>query len=130
MKKDLRGEERYSEIGRVECEQISALPGVLDDISISGCRIHFPLPAEVDRENEYTVFIQLSRQDFPDKLHLLCQPQWSVVNEKESQMEIGFAFLRSPDSPELARFIESMKEKEESDDITSLIIEDDTDFIS
>ena len=130
MRKELRGEERYTEIGRVECEQISALPGVLDDISISGCRIHFPLPADVDKEKEYTVFIQLSRQDFPDRLQLLCQPQWFVVNEKESQVEIGLAFLRSPDSPELARLIESLKQKENSDDITSLIIEDDPDFIS
>ena len=130
MRKELRGEERYAEIGRVECEQISALPGVLDDISLSGCKVHFPFPANLDRENEYTVFIQLSRQDFPDRLHLLCQPQWFVVNEKESQVEIGLAFLRSPDSPELARLIESLKQKENSDDITSLIIEDDTDFIS
>ncbi|WP_407400091.1 PilZ domain-containing protein [Treponema sp.] len=129
MRKELRGEERYSEIGRVECEQISALPGVLDDISLSGCKVHFPFPANVDKENEYTIFIQLSRADFPDKLQLLCCPQWTFENEDECQTEIGFSFLRSPDSPELARFIESLKNKNDPDDITSLIIEDDTDFI-
>ena len=129
MRKELRGEERYTGIGRVECEQISALPGVLDDISLSGCKVHFPFPANLDRENEYTLFIHLSRSDFPDKLQLLCRPQWVVENEAECQTEIGFSFLRSPDSPELARFIESLKQKKESDDITSLIIQDDTDFI-
>ncbi|MCQ2240753.1 hypothetical protein [Treponema sp.] len=129
MRKELRGEERYSEIGRVECEQISALPGVLDDISISGCRVHFPFPVDVNEENEYTMFIQLSRAEFPDKLQLLCSPQWYAENEKDCQTEIGFSFLRSPDSPELARFIESLKRKEKSDDITSLIIQDDTDFV-
>ena len=30
MRKELRGEERFPEFGRVECEQISALPGVLE----------------------------------------------------------------------------------------------------
>ncbi|MBQ0038981.1 MAG: hypothetical protein KBS64_00960 [Treponema sp.] len=129
MKKELRGEERYAEIGRVECEQISALPGVLDDISLSGCKVHFPFPVNVDKEKEYAVFIQFSRADFTDRLQLLCSPQWIAENEAECQTEIGFSILRSPDSPELARFIESLKERDESDDITSLIIEDDTDFI-
>ncbi|MCI5829681.1 MAG: hypothetical protein UHY90_03270 [Treponema sp.] len=129
MKKELRGETRYAEIGRVDCEQISALPGVMDDISIAGCKVHFPFPVNVDEEREYTVFIQLSRPDFPDKLQMLCRPEWIYEKKDECQTEIGFSFLRSPDSPELARFIDTLKQKEESDDIKSLIIEDDADFI-
>lgn len=129
MRKETRGDERFEEFGRVECEQISALPGVLEDISLSGCKVHFPLPASVDKENEYTLLIQFSRQDFPGKLELIGLPQWSVENEEDCQAEIGFMFIRSPDSPELARFIALVQQKEESNDITSLIIEDDTDFI-
>ena len=129
MRQELRGAERFPEFGRVDCEQISALPGVLEDISNSGCKVHFPFPATVDQENEYSLKIQFSRQDFSEKLELLCQPEWTVENEEKGQTEIGLSFLRSPDSPKLARFIDSIREKNESDDIRSLIIEDDTDFI-
>lgn len=127
MKKELRGDERYNEIGRVECEQIGALPGVLNDISKSGCKICFPFLANVDKEKEYIIFIQLTRTDFSEKFQLICSPQWLI--QKDCQTEIGFSFLRSPDSPKLVKYIENLKDKENSDDITSLIIEDDTDFI-
>lgn len=129
MRKELRGAERYTEMGRVICEQICAFPGVLDDISISGCKVHYTFPVEIDKEKEYVVLFQLSRQFFSDKLELICRPMWVEENEEKNQTNIGFNFLRSPDSPELAKFIESLRHDEKMEDITSLLIKDDTDFI-
>lgn len=128
MKKDLREAKRFTEIGRVDCERICALPGVLEDISISGFSAHFPNPVFVDAEDEYTVFITFSRQDFSRPLEFVCVPKWK--NEDESETEIGFKILRSPDSPVLASFINSLQENsEENPDLADMIISPEAEFV-
>lgn len=128
MKKQPRSAVRFSEIGRVDCEQITVLPGILDDISESGCKIRFPSPAEVDMEKEYTIFIRLSRSDCKECLELIVSPQW--MTEADSQVEIGFKFLRSPDTPALNQLIELLEaENSASDDITSLIIDTEAEMV-
>ncbi len=128
MKKDLREAKRFTEIGRVDCERICALPGVLEDISISGFSAHFPNPVFVDSEEEYTVFMTFSRQDFLRPLEFVCVPRWK--NEYEDQTEIGFKILRSPDSPALAAFINSLQENsEENSEPADMIISPEAEFV-
>ena len=38
-----RKNHRYPEIGRVIAPELCALPGILDNISFDGCKIHFPV---------------------------------------------------------------------------------------
>ena len=99
MKKEHRKEERFYEFGRVEAGQISVLPGVLDDISETGCRVHFTNPVDVDMENDYTLLIRLARG-----------------KSDGSKTDIGFSFLRSPDTPELINCINCFKSDSGSDE--------------
>lgn len=108
MSDDNRKEVRYTDIGRVESADLCVLPGVLDDISITGCRVHFPIPVTVDMENDYELKIKLSRKAVLAPLVLICHPQWKRMNGTET--EIGFQVLRSPDSPQLASYIECLKQ--------------------
>lgn len=128
MRRERRREARYPEIGHISCSQICALPGVLEDISASGCRAHFPNPVFTEEEQEYAVRLTFSRQGIVHGLELVCIPQWK--KESGSETEIGFKILRSPDSPLLSSFIESLqKQSNDSPDVTDMIIPPDAEFI-
>jgi hypothetical protein len=128
MSDDNRKEVRYEDIGRVEAVDICALPGVLDDISLTGCRVHFPIPVTVDMENDYELKIRLSHKTMLTPLILICHPQWKKMNGNET--EIGFQVLRSPDSPQLASYIELLKQ--DADDpanVQSILIDSKATFV-
>lgn len=128
MRKENRKHARYEEIGRVSSPEITVLPGVLDDISISGCKVHFPNPVNYDEEKEYSVKINLSSAGCVKSMDFICQPQW--INIKESETEIGFKFLRSPGTPVLNDFIQELEKKSKDDvDITNLILDEGVSFI-
>ena len=55
MEQENRLHTRYEEIGRITAPEICALPGILDDISLTGCKVHYSFPVVVDLENEYDV---------------------------------------------------------------------------
>lgn len=132
MKKDLRKAVRFLEIARVECQELCALPGVLDDISCTGCRVHFPgiLNLNSDSESQLDLFIRFSNPDLPQELKLVVVPLRIVEHAEESETEVGFKIMRSPDTPLLKECIEKLQEKSEDDsDITDLIIEQDVEFV-
>ena len=60
MNEENRQDTRYVEIGRVVAPEICALNGILDDISLTGCKIHFPCILDVNLDNEYNLKISLS----------------------------------------------------------------------
>ena len=92
---------------------------MLDDISIKGCKVHFPVPVSLDMENQYKLSITLPQQG-TRPFRLLCNPQWQRINDSET--EIGFRFLRSPDTPRLASYIGEKRGEIEDDSIYSMII--------
>lgn len=98
-----RQETRYKEIGRIIAPEICALTGILDDISATGCKVHYPFPVVVELENEYEIKIAPTRTHDETPLKLICIPQW--VNEKDGCTHIGFQILYSPDANRLAEFI-------------------------
>ena len=123
MKKELRKATRYDNIGRVESEAICPLPGVLDDISLSGCRMHFPALFTLDMENDYQIKFKISYKSNLIAMDLICHPEWQRANE-ENGTDLGFSFLRSPDTPELVSFISELSSNEKDDsDISDLLIE-------
>jgi len=108
MSEENRQQTRFEEIGRVTAPEICALPGVLDDISSSGCKIHYSYPVVVDLENEYEVKISPLHSGDAAPLNLICIPQW--VKEQEGNTFIGFKIQYSPDANRLNSFIEHMEE--------------------
>jgi hypothetical protein len=113
MKTENRVDIRYKEIGHVTAPELCALPGILDDISESGCKIHYAFPVVVELENEYELKILPSQQQDEPPLKLICVPQW--VNETDGSTFIGFKIQYSPDDVRLKEFISYLKERSESD---------------
>ncbi len=123
MKRENRVAERFEEMGRVSASQICALPGVLDDISSSGCKVHFPNPVNLDLENDYKICVDFANSSL-GTLNLVVHPMWH--SEDSSETAIGFKILYSPDTPKLKAGIDFLKvqgKKSENDgDIKNLII--------
>lgn len=103
---------RYDEIGRIDAPQICAVPGVLENISKDGCKVHFPVPVALDIENDYELVMTPASTvggAAGMRFTLLCHPQWA--QEGKGSTEIGFAILRSPDYPRFAEFVQTVEDK-------------------
>ena len=106
MDEENRQHTRYEEIGRVLAPELCALPGVLDDISVSGCKIHYSFPITVDLENEYDIKLSPLHHGEQSPLNLICHPQW--VQESEGNTYIGLKILYSPDANRVKDFIQQL----------------------
>lgn len=108
MTEENRVSQRYKEIGRVIAPEICALPGVLDDISASGCKVHYSFPIVLDLENEYEIKISPLHHSEQNPLNLICIPQW--IKELDGNTYIGFEIQYSPDANRLNNFIQKLEE--------------------
>ena len=114
---------RYDDIGRIDAPQICALPGVLDNISKEGCKVHYPFAVVVDLDSDYEIKVMPSR--IAGEMHkapftLLCHPRW--VKEDKGITEIGFRILRSPDSVHLSEYIASLSDAAEDQTVENQIV--------
>lgn len=101
---------RFEDFGKVECKEICPVCGSLDDISLTGCRLHFDAPISVNMENDYKIHLRLSRNSAANLL-LLAHPQWKKENENGGG-EIGFLFLHSPDTSKLESYIKELLQEQ------------------
>ena len=114
MGEENRRNPRYPEIGRVNAPELCALPGILDNISLSGCKIHFPVSVVVDLDTEYMIKISLTRSLEDAPLQLMCKPMW--VTEDKGNTQIGLEILYSPDDARLREFVSFLEEMNEDAD--------------
>lgn len=111
---ELRKHERYEDFGRVECPQLCFVHGVLDNISKTGCKVHFDAPVSVSLEGDYELQVRLSR-DSQELVTLVCRPRW--IQDDNGTTSIGFEILRSPSTARLdAYIIQLAQDCAESDD--------------
>lgn len=127
MRAKSRQDPRFKVLGRAICQEISALPGNLIDISARGCKIFYSVPVTLHLEDDYTLTIQVSDSS-TGELTLICHPAW--VNEDSGQTIIGMNILRSPDSDQLKAFVDSLQSKSQGDqDSQSQIVDSQCQFI-
>lgn len=119
MGEENRHNTRFSEIGRVIAPEICALPGILDNISSNGCKVHFPVSVVVDLETEYMIKISLTRSPNEAPLQLMCKPMW--VTENASSTQLGLQILYSPDDARLHEFISYLQETSDDDEMPDII---------
>ncbi|MBO5100427.1 MAG: PilZ domain-containing protein [Treponema sp.] len=123
MSSNLRKNIRFEDFGKVECSEICLVAGVLDDISVSGCKVHFDAPVTINMEDDYELKIRLSRINL-DPFILLCHPQWQ--KEDNGTTEVGFSILHSLDTSRLESYIEQLHTEKESLNNDLIMVEDDT----
>ncbi len=101
-----RRDERYDDIGRVDAPNLCPLSGVLQDISMTGCRIKFPVQCTVDMESEVELTITPAHKKAGQPIVLIGQPQW--VKDETDSCEIGLKLLHSPGSRLLGEYIQRL----------------------
>ncbi|MBR5646634.1 MAG: PilZ domain-containing protein [Treponema sp.] len=106
---------RFPQIGRVDISEISSMPGILDDISLSGLKMHFPYSISLNLEKEYKLKVLLSNFSDNSPLQLLSRPVW--LREDENETQIGFQNLYSPDDSRLKDYIAELKKQNEFPEI-------------
>lgn len=100
---DQRKGERFQEIGRVQCNELCVFPGIVSDISISGCKVRFPAILSVDSEEDYELSFTFTRIIKSFSIILIGRPIW--FNLDSDSTEIGFKFLHSPGTRQLSELI-------------------------
>lgn len=104
MDDESRNNYRYPEIGRIVAPTICAINGILDNISMRGCKIHFPCVFTMDLDKEHEINVHLSRSSKDLPLRLLCKPIW--IEHGPTDTYIGMQYLYSPDEARLRDFID------------------------
>lgn len=110
---------RYREMGHVDCPQICALSGVLEDISISGVKVHFPCPIILDDSKEYDLKLKMSQKPKMEAITVSCKMEWSQV--EDSQTTFGFRIIKCDNKKILEEYIEFLKKSSQDDDIEDMI---------
>ena len=106
MVSDQRKDERFEDVGRVEAPELCVFPGILEDISMLGGKVRFPLNFDVDMDQDINLTISLTSRDMSQPLQLIAHPQW--FQKDANATKIGFKFLRSPGTHLLNSYIEKL----------------------
>jgi len=116
MQFEKRNSPRFELIGRVDAPELCIFPGTLLDISLSGCKIKFPMQITVDMDAEYELKILFSQDTSTKEMILIGQP---VYLKGDSATEIGLKLLRSPGSRILDAYIKSRIDEYKEDNFYS-----------
>ncbi len=124
MGKNLRKSLRFNDFGRFECNDICPMAGVLVDISLTGCKVHYDIPISLNMENDYEIHLRLSRfSNAP--LVLMCHPQWQKEGD-DGSFEVGFLFLHSPDTAALESYIKQLNDELKTEQFDSVLPQEDS----
>lgn len=105
-----RKDTRFSDFGKIECEKISPIQGVIEDISLSGMKTNFSVVSDFCMEDEYEITVRFSKTT-GNPIKLLVLPVWKYDNTTEnSNVRIGFSILHSLDYNEYSDYINKMEE--------------------
>lgn len=117
-KSELRKDIRFTDFGRVECNDVCVLPGVLNNVSQNGLKATFPVLVNFDiselKNDEFVISIRLSR--FPsDSIELLAIPMWVFKDNSKGCTQIGFSILPTKDFTKYSNYITKMDELEKNE---------------
>ena len=104
MSIDNRQTPRFRDFARARIEELCHLPGFLEDVSKTGCKVRFSHDFEVDADREYTLTIQPAGRSGLREFELTVKPEW--VERDEDSLEIGFSVLRSPGTRSFFKYVE------------------------
>ncbi len=107
MSTDNRQSPRFRDFARARVDELCQLPGFLEDVSKTGCKVRFSHEFEVDSEREYTLTIQPASRSGIREFDLTVRPEW--VRKDDDAVEIGFSILHSPGVRQFHRYVELLE---------------------
>ncbi len=98
---------RFSDFARAKMNGSCQLPGYLEDVSKSGCKVRFSHTFEVDTDREYSLTILPALRSGIREFEITVRPEW--VSSDEDSMYIGFCILRSPGICDLYKYVQILE---------------------
>lgn len=129
MEQEKRKHKRYADIGRVDAPDVCIFPGMLYDISQSGCRIVFPMQLNVDMEQEYDIKITPTAEKQIAPFLLRVRPVW--LKQTDSNSEIAFSLLPGPAAKSLDLYIAHLASQaaDGGEDYEQLVLQPECQFV-
>lgn len=98
---------RYEDFARINAPDICIFPGVLVDVSETGCRVRFPVSITLDYEMEYVLVVQPSCKQGLQPFNLTVKPVW--LDNVHDASEAGFSIICSSDFRRMSRYLEVLE---------------------
>lgn len=108
MSTENRGAERFSDFAKVQADKLSRLPGILQDLSRTGCRVKFSHVDSVDSSSEFTMIITPAPEYGMNAFEIVVKPVWTV--QSADSCKIGFTVLHSVGTRDYIRYIEKLSD--------------------
>ena len=87
---------RFREAGKVSIPELCIFPGLLIDISSSGCCIRFPAVIEPDMDSDYEASFVLSSKSPQHPVVLIVQPKWKKMPSRQRKSASNFCIRPVP----------------------------------
>jgi hypothetical protein len=110
---DNRQTPRFRDFARAKIEGLCQLPGILADVSRTGCRVRFSHRLEVDVDREYTLTVLPALRSGIREFELIVKPEW--VRSSGDSLDIGFSILHSPGIRDFAKYVSILAREEEEE---------------
>ena len=101
---------RFRDFARARITDLCQLPGFLEDVSRTGCRVRFTHAFELDTDREYILTVLPAFRSGLKEFDLVVKPQWT--RDDEDSFEIGFNVLHSPGTRSFHRYVDILAELE------------------
>ena len=98
---------RYEDFARIEAPELCVLPGVLVNISKTGCRVRFPIPVENKTNSIFELNIFPCCKKDLKPFCVSAKPIWKDCEQTNS--EFGFSFVNSMEKTKLKNYLEVLK---------------------
>jgi hypothetical protein len=92
---------RFSDFARAKIDELCQLPGFLEDVSKTGCKVRFSHTFEIDTDREYTLTVLRSGIK---EFELVVKPEW--ICRKDESLYVGFCVLHSPGIRQYIKYVD------------------------
>ncbi len=99
---------RYEDFARIEAPGLCVLPGVLVNISKTGCRVRFPIPVESSKNSLCELNIQPCCKAGLKPFSVTAKQVWKDSEAPAS--ELGFSFVNSMEPLKLKSYLDVLSE--------------------
>lgn len=113
MSREKRLTPRFRDFAKARVDELCQLPGYLEDISRTGCKVRFPHTFPVDAEREYTLTVLPAGKSGLKEFDLTVKPEW--ISPDAEPFEVGFSVLCSPGLHQLRKYVEMLAALDEQD---------------
>lgn len=98
---------RFNDFARAKLNEMCQLPGFLEDVSRTGCKVRFSHAFEVENDREYTLTILPALRSGLSEFQLIVRPEW--LHKNGDSVDIGFCILHSPGIRQFLKYVEILE---------------------